>query len=205
MLAQNKDPSPEVLRKLAEVAGIRRNPYAFTSTDFEHDILGAIRAAHSVAASVNAKDLKAAKRISRLADDLGKALTKLSAEDKNQLIHFLPRAQRGHFDDYIAATHALARRAADIGDLARRSRRPGKSAAISRDVFVEILLDAVSRAGGKLTLNRRTEGGSLMEAIKLLAFFLPPGFSKHLSFATVRRAYNLWLKNQKNRPEISGF
>jgi hypothetical protein len=70
---------------------------------------------------------------------------------------------------------------------------------------VKNLLDAADRAGGRLRLNRRTEGGSLVEAMKLLEPYLPAEFGRGFSLATLRRIYELWLKNAKNRSKNLKF
>ena len=53
--------------------------------------------------------------------------------------------------------------------------------------FVEGLLWAVKKAGGRLTLNRRKEGGTLVDAIALLRPYLPKELRAGMSFATLRR------------------
>src|SRR5262249_17002648 len=53
--------------------------------------------------------------------------------------------------------------------------------------FVEGLLWAAKKAGGRLTLNRRKEGGSLVDAIALLRPYLPKELRAGMSFATLPR------------------
>ena len=86
-----------------------------------------------------------------------------------------------------------------------KAKRHGKAAEVARKQFVKTLLDTADRAGGRLRLNRRTEGGSLVEAMELLAPYLPPEFGEKLSLATLRRVYEPWLKNAKNRARNLNF
>ena len=68
-----------------------------------------------------------------------------------------------------------------------------------RKVFIEQVLDAAHEAGGEFRLNRRNGGGSLIEAIDLLAPYLPPEFLAKTSDATLRAVRNSWLKNKENK------
>src|SRR5262249_15591285 len=98
----------------------------------------------------------------------------------------------------IAAVDNLAKAAQAIGRL-KKAPRKGKMAETSRKVFIEGLLDAAHEAGGEFRLNRRSEGGPLVEALDLLEPYLPPKFLAKTSVATLRRIQNSWIKNKENK------
>jgi hypothetical protein len=197
-----------VLARLTELAGIHDNGFPLLenvrgvmlpSTNrkrFESLIRGNIEAAQFAAAVTNAAKLKTDKRIAQLARELTKAL---EASDKKHLSHFLPHGST--VDAYVTALNDLAKAAHQIGRL-KKAPRLGKSTAATRHMFVKILLDATHSAGGRLTINRRSGGGSLVEAVELLASYLPPETSDKLSLATLRRIEEAWRKNEKNRSKI---
>jgi len=184
---------PKVMLKLVELAGIIESPfprvenihgYRLTSTKrqwFASQITGGVSTAHTVAALNNARQIKTDKQIGRLARELARAVR---ASDQTHLSYFLPNGST--VDSCIAALNDLAKAAHDIGQL-KKAKQKGKMAETSRKVFIEQLLDAAHEAGGEFRLNRRTEGGSLVEAIDLLAPYLPAEFSAKTSVATLRR------------------
>jgi hypothetical protein len=69
----------------------------------------------------------------------------------------------------------------------------------ARHRFVNDLLDAAAAAGGKLTLNARSERGTLVDAIKLLLPYLPQEISKMPSFSTLKRLRDAWVQNLKRK------
>jgi hypothetical protein len=196
---------PKVMSKLVELAEIIESPfprvenvhgYKLTRTNrqwFESQITGGVSAAHTVAALNNARQIKTDKRIGRLARELERAVR---ASDQTQLSYFLPRNSTP--DSCIAALNDLAKAAQVIGRV-KKGPRKGKMAESSRKVFIEELLDAAHGAGGKFRLNRRSGGGSLIEALDLLEPYLPPEFLAKLSVPTLRRIRNSWLKNKENK------
>src|SRR5262249_41387389 len=103
------------------------------------------------------------------------------------------------FDDFVTATRELADEARDICSLA------GKPSSLLRRItqhsFVNDLLDAVNEADGKLlTLNARTERGTLVDRIELLLPYLPQEISKRPpSFSTLRRLRKAWVQNRKRK------
>lgn len=194
-------PKPEDLAKLAQVAAIRENPFAeiilpgghkistTTRKQFDAKIIGAIEAAHYSSSLANAAKLsKSAKKIGRLARELKDALEK---SDGKQLVQFLPSP----VDSCTTALNELAMEASRIAKAKRRA----KWNEVTRKRFVTGLLDAAHSCGGQLGLNRRTGGGSLVEAVKLLAPYLPVEIFDKLSPATLRRIKQWWLKNKKNK------
>jgi hypothetical protein len=74
----------------------------------------------------------------------------------------------------------------------------------ARRTFVDFLLDAAAQAGGKLTLNARSERGTLVDAVELLLPYLPQEISqKPPSFGTLKRLRAAWVKKRgkkSNRP-----
>jgi hypothetical protein len=186
----SKMPDAKVLAKIAELANIRNLPA--NRQIFESRIEAGIEVAHVGAAFVfiGARKLKTAKKIGRLARELKRTL---ETSDKEHLAQFL----RLPVDSYIAPLNDLVEEAQWIERL-NRAKRKGKAAEVARKQFVKNLLDAADRAGGRLRLNTRTEGGSLVVAMKLLEPYLPAEFGRKLSLATLRRIYEPWLKNAKN-------
>ena len=196
---------PKVMSKLVQLARIIESPfprvenihgYGLTSTNrqwFASQITGMVSTAHTVAALNNARQIKTDKQIGCLARELERAIR---ASDQTQLSYFLPSGST--LDSCIAVLNDLAKAAHDIGQL-KKAPRKGKMAETMRNVFIEQLLDAADEAGGKFGLNRRSEGGPLVEALDLLEPYLPPKFLAKTSVATLRRIQNSWLKNKENK------
>lgn len=65
--------------------------------------------------------------------------------------------------------------------------------------FVEGLRWAAEEAGGRLTLNRRKEGGTLVDAIVLLRPYLPEELRAGMSFATLRRICAAQISKKRSR------
>jgi hypothetical protein len=101
---------------------------------------------------------------------------------------------------FIAGAGIIVRNSIILVDFIELRLREGMT--LEAAGFVERLLHAAQSAGGRLTLSRRNESGSLIDAIKLLAPYLPAETATKLSFATVRRIREAWLKKQENRPKI---
>jgi hypothetical protein len=103
--------------------------------------------------------------------------------------------------DTIRGITGLARGARRAKLLAKAPRQ-GKWPVKIREAYVEGILDAAAAAGGRLTLNRRKEGGSLVDALSLLDPYLPKEgvllpLSKEWSFSTLRRIYDPWSVRNK--------
>jgi hypothetical protein len=193
-------PDRRVLAKLAQLAGIVEAPpftenlhgFALLTTNvkrFEAAIIGNIKAAYSASALTNARKLKNAKKVGRLARELKDALETNKGQWEQTL--------RSPLDTLNGALNNLAKKAHTIERL-KNSKRPGKAQEVTRKVFIEGLLDAARSAGGEFRLNRRTGRGSLAEAIELLAPYLPAEYSAKNSPATLRRIKQAWLKNREN-------
>ena len=174
----------EVLNELAELAtippGIGLWPYKM----FVSDVLKCIRAVHDYGNILDASKLKRLKEIAYHADELAQHL---KASDKKKLFAVVS-------SDTIRGITGLARGARRAKLLAKAPRR-GKWPVKIRKAYVEGILDAAAAAGGRLTLNRRNEGGSLVEALILLNPYLPDvgvlrPLSKEWSFSTLRRIYD---------------
>jgi hypothetical protein len=212
------DPDPADLAKLRKVAAIRENPYAAlyeqyrllaaqhgellpaprTAADqFDLDIKLVIYTAHCAVALSSAKKLTARKKIARCAQELANTLQALRRDEKGVLVHFLPHARQATFDDFITAIRELADEARLICRVAGRP--PGWLMREARHRFVKRLLDATAAAGGNLSLNPRSEGGTLVDAIKLLLPYLPREISKMPSFSTLKRLRNAWVQNRKRK------
>jgi hypothetical protein len=157
--------------------------------------------AHTVAGISGVKKMAAHKNGAHHARELVKYLK----ADGKRLSYFLRRFET--VDDYIESIDSLAQEAQIVARLTKAP-RPGGSMTLTRKYFVEGLLDIAADAGGRLSLSRAKEGGSLFEAIKLLDAYLPKDTSEKLSFSTLRRIYDPWLtvarrkypglKNEKN-------
>jgi hypothetical protein len=196
---------PKVMARLVDLARVTDSllprsenihGYMLTRTNrqwFASQITGGVSTAHTVAAVNNARQIETDKQIGRLARELERAVR---ASDQTHLSYFLPSGST--IDSYIAALNDLAKAAQGIGRL-KKAPRKGKMAETSRKVFIEQLLDAAHEAGGELGLNRRSGGGSLIEALDLLEPYLPAGFLAKTSVATLRRIQNSWLKKKENK------
>jgi hypothetical protein len=157
---------------------------------FEAEIGGHIEATHFSSAFNNPQRLKRARRVDRLAREL----TNVLQLDKDYwgLIPLLPT----DLDTLIVALNRLTESARSPG---KSAKRPGKWREARRKFFIEALLDAAHRAGGEFKLNRRTGGGSLVEAIELLAPYVPAEYSAKTSPTTLRRIKQAWLKRRQNK------
>ena len=70
-----------------------------------------------------------------------------------------------------------------------------------RCLFVERLLDAAEKSGGRLTLSQaKGEESPLFQAANKLKPYLPTELQKHFTFATLRRTYDPWRKKRSTRP-----
>jgi hypothetical protein len=191
----------EVLTELAKLAVIPSGVGLWGAhKKFAFDVLNSVRMVHDYGNILNASKLKRRKEIAYHAHELVKHL---KASDERKLFAIVS-------SDTISAITGLARGAERAGRLAK-SERQGQWPIIVRKRYVEGLLDAAASAGGRLTLNRRREGGSLVDALRLLNPYLPKEgvlaqSSDDKSFSTLRRIYDPWckdrpwLKNQKNSP-----
>jgi hypothetical protein len=157
-------------------------PPPTVADQFDSKIETAIYIAHLRIALSNPKKLTARKKIAHCAQELAHTLQALKREEKDVLVHFLPYGRQAIFDDFIVATRELA-------DEAR----------LICHRFVNDLLDAAAAAGGKLTLNARSERGTLVDAIKLLLPYLPQEISKMPSFSTLKRLRDAWVQNLKRK------
>jgi hypothetical protein len=221
-----RDLDPAVLAELRKIAAIRENPYVLMhaqyvslhnqhvlqnggalddlivppiteAEQFDSKIKSAVWVAHLTIALSSPKKLTARKQIARCARELADTLQALRRDDKEILLHFLPHRRASTFEDFITATRELAHEARDICSLAGRPSSWQRRQA--RRSFVNLLLEAADDVGGKLTLNKRNERGSLKEAVDLLLPFLPPEFSKGLSFSVLSRLRRVWVQNRKRK------
>jgi hypothetical protein len=206
----------EVLTQLAELAAIPPGGTNLNTTvsnaglvgswgahiaqkKFVFDVMNTLRMVHDYGNILDASTLTKHKQIAHHAHELVKLL-KRSSEKK--LFAIVSR-------DTIMAIAGLARGAERAGRLAK-SKRQGKWPIIVRKRYVEGLLDAAANAGGRLTLDSAKQGGSLVDALRLLKPYLPQEgllarLSEDKSFSTLRRIYDpwckrnkAWLKNKKN-------
>ena len=146
---------------------------------------------HEYGNILNASKIKRLKEIDHHAHELAQHL---KATDKKKLFAIVS-------SDTIKGITGLARGARRANQLAKTPRH-GKWPVKIRKAYVEGILDAAAAAGGRLTLNRRKEGGSLVDALSLLDPYLPKEgvllpLSKEWSFSTLRRIYDPWSVRNK--------
>ena len=178
----------DVLNDLAELAAIPIGLWPHKT--FVSDVLKCIRMVHDYGNIFDASKIKRLKEIAHHADELAQHL---KASDKKKLFAVVS-------SDTIRGITGLAR-GARRAKLLAKAPRPGKWPVKIRKAYVEGILDAAAAAGGRLTLDRRKERGSLVEALSLLNPFLPEQgvlqpLSKEWSFSTLRRIYDPWLRNK---------
>jgi len=182
----------EVLNELAKLAAIPPGiglwgPHKL----FVSDVLKCIRAVHDYGNILDASKIKRLKEIAHHADELAQHL---KATDKKKLFAIVS-------SDTIQGITGLARGARRAKLLVKIPQR-GKWPVTLRKAYIEGILDAAAAAGGHLTLNRRKEGGSLVDALILLNPYLPNvgvlrPLSKEWSFSTLRRIYDPWCARNK--------
>jgi hypothetical protein len=184
-------PDEVLLNDLAELAAIPPGIGLWQPhKKFASDVLKCIRMVHNYGNILDASKLKRLKEIDYHAHELVKHL---KASDKKKLFAIVS-------SDTVQGITGLARGARRAKLLAKLPRQ-GKWPVTLRKAYVEGILDAAAAAGGRLTLNRRNEGGPLVEALSLLNPFLPEEgvlrpLSKEWSFSTLRRIYDPWLRNK---------
>jgi hypothetical protein len=220
-----RDLDPGVLAKLRKIAAIRENSYTLLraqyvslhnqyalqdgtlddlivpptteAEQFDSRIKSVIWVAHLSIALGSPKKLTARKKIARGAREFADTLQTLSPEDKEILLYFLPHQRQATFDDFITATRELADEARDICIAAERRLRQQAH----RFSFVNHLLSAVADGGRSLTLNSRTERGTLVDAIEVLLPYLPQELSEMPSFSTLKRFRKAWVQNSKRKSQ----
>jgi hypothetical protein len=173
-------------------------PGITTADKFDSKIEAAVSVAHSTIALSNPKKLPTRKQIARRARELANTLLALKQSEKDILVYFLPYRRQAAFDDFVAATRDLADEARHICGL------PGKPSKVLQHItqrsFVSHLLDAADEAGGKLTLNVRSERGTLVDAVEVLLPYLREIFPKMPSFSTLKRLRDAQVQNRaKNK------
>jgi histone H3/H4 len=173
-----------VLSKLADVARVPETERDF----FNHcvrDLVDMVLNAQHRYEIWKASDLRASpKRIARAARDLSEAIEEASPGARELIRLSIPAPRTKTLDDY----RAMAKQLSEAAELAYSRGRPtNPHRDIFRPLFIEQLKSDASRADGKLTLNQRTERGTLMVALDLLSPYLPKEFSDELSYSTVRR------------------
>jgi hypothetical protein len=177
-------PNAAVLEQLAALAGTTRKR-------FDAVITGVIYKAHEIEALNNVKKIPH-KRIAHHAHELIKLL---KASDEKHLSYLFFGDQT--VSELILILENLAQSARSIGGLTKYSQLRSHMVR-ERHICIEFLLTHAALAGGRLTLDRHKESGSLFEAVELLKPFLPKEVSSKLSFSTQRRIYEWWLKTNKN-------
>jgi len=193
----------EVLNDLAELAAIPQGIGLWRPHEkFVFDVLNCIRMVHDYGNILDASKLKRLKEIDYHAHELAQHL---KASDKKKLFAVVS-------SDTIRGITGLAR-GAQRAKLLAKAPRQGKWPVKIRKAYVEGILDAAAAAGGRLTLNRRKEGGSLVDALSLLDPYVPKAgvlrpLAKVWSFSTLRRIYDPWrIQNQtvaQKRKKSSG-
>jgi len=179
----------DVLNDLAELAAIPIGLWPHKT--FVSDVLKCIRMVHDYGNIFDASKIKRLKEIAHHADELAQHL---KATDKKKLFAIVS-------SDTIQGITGLARGARRAKLLVKIPQR-GKWPVTLRKAYIEGILDAAAAAGGHLTLNRRKEGGSLVDALILLNPYLPNvgvlrPLSKEWSFSTLRRIYDPWRARNK--------
>ena len=179
----------DVLNDLAELAAIPIGLWPHKT--FVSEVLKCIRMVHDYGNIFDASKIKRLKEIAHHADELAQHL---KATDKKKLFAIVS-------SDTIQGITGLARGARRAKLLVKIPQR-GKWPVTLRKAYIEGILDAAAAAGGHLTLNRRKEGGSLVDALILLNPYLPNvgvlrPLSKEWSFSTLRRIYDPWCARNK--------
>ncbi|MGC2075094.1 MAG: hypothetical protein WA728_03480 [Xanthobacteraceae bacterium] len=192
MTAIKKIVPDQVLNDLAELAAIPPGIGLWRPHEkFVFDVSNCVRMVHDYGNILDASKLKRLKEIAYHADELAQHL---KASGKKELFAVVS-------SDTIRGITGLARGARRAKLLAKAPRQ-GKWPVKIRKAYVEGILDAAAAAGGRLTLNRRKEGGSLVDALGLLDPYLPKEgvllpLSKEWSFSTLRRIYDPWSARNK--------
>jgi hypothetical protein len=177
-------PNAALLEQLAALAGTTRKR-------FDAVITGVIYKAHEIEAYDNVKKIPH-KRVARHAHEL---VSLLKASDEKHLSYLLFGDET--VSELILILENLAQSAQGIGGVTKYSQLRSSMVSMRHDC-IEFLLTYAALAGGRLTLDRHKESGSLFEAVELLKPFLPKEVSSKLSFSTQRRIYEAWLKTNKN-------
>jgi hypothetical protein len=181
------------LEEVAELAGVppENRPALIESLKF-YIVAQARCHAYRVELFSAAKINKSGKRIARAAKQLADAM----AADQGTLEFIrlgIPEPRPQSLDDYRALTGRLAM-AAKLA-AASKDREPWRD---FKTMVREWLIRDVAEAGGNLAQNQRhPERSKLIAALKLLAPFLPPEFSKNESFSTLRRIKRGVKKSEK--------
>jgi hypothetical protein len=182
----------EVLNRLTELARIPPGIGLWgPHRKFAFDVVNTIRKVHALGHILNASRIKRYKKIAHHAEEL---VRHLKATDERRLFALAST-------DTVEVIARLGRGARRAGLLANAPRQ-GKWLIRIREEYVEGLLDAAAMAGGRLTLDRRQEGGSLVDALRLLNPYLPQEgvlqpLSEERSFSTLRRIYDPWSARNK--------
>jgi hypothetical protein len=189
------DVPDEVLHQLAKHARIRNfselsvGLWSEAHKRFGLDIKSAIRRAHMRRAVLRASEIANLKKIASLSRELSKQLKASDKELQASLVS----------DDVINVIDGLARDAEGVRRL-MKTKTPSKWAIMMRKDFVEGLLDAAARAGGRLTLSTsQEEESSLFKAFDLLIDYLPQELAKKRSFGTLRLIYDVCLKKDRQK------
>jgi hypothetical protein len=197
-----KVPSDEVLRKLADGAGI---PDA-ARENFEYAVCGTVEAVwirHEQFKTRSAtKRGGTLDRVALAAVTLHESLNKLKKDDHKHLQDIFPALS----DERLRELRQSAYRLADIftaamgkppprslDEIPRRGRKLGAVKDVSFRRFVcDLLLDAKA-SGGILTLEKHDPPtGSLIRALKLLAPHLPDGFVPNAPSGTTLQRLKRW-------------
>ena len=184
---QLKFPDAGLMERLAALAGTTRDK-------FDEVIKYLIESEHELEA-IAANDIPHR----QIASHARELVELLKTSNRKHLSYLL--SGRNTVAELIEIVEDLAKDAQFIGGLRMKKLRLGRFIDDQRRNFVEELLSEAINAGGRLTLNRSKESGSLFKVIKLLKPFLPKEISRKLSFSTQRRIYDAWLKKEKNRPQ----
>jgi hypothetical protein len=207
-----REPTPEDFDQLVKIArlqgdGLHIRGFSLPSgrwipstarKDFTSAIGAVVEAAWEIADINSAGNLKIARDVARDAQKLVNTLSRMSLEEKRHFTSFLPNNRREKFDDLVAFVRELATEGRLILILRlSRAKRRGRSERRARQSLVKGLLDAAADAGGKLTVNKRSERGSLVEALHVLKNSLPPELHKKLSFSTLVGLRKEWVRNRK--------
>lgn len=196
----------EVLREVAKLAGIHEVGglgdlgLPERREKFYSEVITGLLWFQYTAAIKDALETTAHKKIAFHAGELIKYLK--ASNEKDLSYHLLLHDADA---DYVKLLDCLARAAESVGEV--KVTRPHRWMITNWRVFVERLLDAAASAGGRFTINRTKEGGTLVDALQLLRPYLPKG-SMGMALITLRRIYDPWrekapqkypwLKNSKN-------
>ena len=178
--------APDDPNSWVKVSPICRHQPPTARNQFKLRVYQSISSAHRVWQARTAKSLAPQGQIVSLANRLKEQLER--------------ERERRAVVDIIEKLEELASDLTQEAQIIKRFKNlPAKFEIGVRRLFVERLLDAAAKSGGRLTLSQaKGEASPLFQAADKLKPYLPTELQKHFAFATLRRTYELVAR--KNAP-----